>query len=61
MRLIAKFILINYHITGNRNQMSARDVCTYCLHPKMQHIYYLGQMDDKHPCKTCDCLHFKSM
>jgi hypothetical protein len=36
-------------------------VCTYCLHPKTQHVYYLGQMDNKHPCRGCDCVCFKSM
>ena len=41
--------------------MNQFDVCTYCLHTKRQHAYYLDQTDNKHPCKVCDCLYFKSM
>ena len=41
--------------------MSPHDVCIYCLHPKNQHVYYVGQIDNKHTCRVCDCLYFKSM
>ena len=41
--------------------MIQRIVCTYCLHPKTKDVYNLGQMDNKHPCRGCDCVCFKSM
>ncbi|MDW0239357.1 MAG: hypothetical protein QN721_10185, partial [Nitrososphaeraceae archaeon] len=41
--------------------LSQHSVCTYCLHPKKEHVYYVGQIDNKHPCRVCDCNCFKSM